>query len=245
MKIVYFIVLFLEMSCFLMKQFFYYIFQLLSCIGEKLNYYRRVVYCKRHKLLKQKKERQNKKNKDGKVILQHITMQINTGSIVGKTRTEFLKESDLPGFNKPEIIHSIPLEKEITAGHEEDEDIDPDDVEATLDNNEALRVMLEEENDDPGLYDEEPPADDLSMAMGVSLDELSDTFNVLKKNDCTQQEEKEAKLILEKIEGTAFLLFYLMQNESMERAKLFMQDIESENQTDNGIQAQFDISKYI
>lgn len=245
MKVLYFIFLFLEMVCFLMKQLFCYLFRLFSSIWEKLNKLRRVIFCKYCEQLKQKEVRQRKNDRHEKVILQHITMQINTESIVGKTKTEFLKESDLPRFRKAEIIQSVPLEKETVNDFEEEEDLDSSNVEVTLENDDELRRMLEEENEDPDLYDNLPPTDDLSMATGVNLDELEKTFNTLKKEDYTKEEKEKVKLVFEKIEGTDFLLFFLMQNESMEKAKLFMQEIEANNQPDSLVDSEFNINKYI
>ncbi|MDR2947623.1 MAG: hypothetical protein LBV71_00300 [Prevotella sp.] len=108
--------------------------------------------------------------------------------------------------------------------------------------------MPEEENDDPGLYDNAPPAgDDLSMYMatGASPDELGETFDTLRKEEYTIEEKVKAKNVFRKIEGTDFLKFYLMQNESMERAKLFMQEIEAAGQQYNPGNTAFDISRYI
>lgn len=247
MAIVYYITVLAEMLCFIIKQLFYFLFLLFSCAWEKLCILRRLVRYKRYRRLKQPESRRNTDGKKERVVIPHIIMQVNTAGIVGKSKTGFLKESDLPKFNKNEVIFSIPLEKEVADSYEEEPGIDPGDVETASGSSDLIK-MLEEENDDPGLYDDAPPAgDDLSMYMatGASLDELGETFDTLRKEEYTVEEKVKAKNVFRKIEGTDFLKFYLMQNESIERAKLFMQEIEAAGQQYNPGNTAFDISWYI
>lgn len=243
MGILYFALIVLERLCGIMKQAFGYICVFFSSCQQKSKRLRRVVNYRRYQQAKRTEEGQKQKKANQKVVVQHITMQINTNGIVGKTNTTFLKESDLPRFSKNVIIHSEPLETEIANDAEEEPDIDPSDVE-TDSSGEELRKILEEENEDPGLYDDLPPEDDFSIAAGVTVDELGETFNTLKKKDCPDEERIKAKQVLKRVEGTDFLKFYLLQNESMAKAKIFMQEIEAEEQRNRPVN-NFDLSKYI
>lgn len=242
MGILYFALIVLERLCGIMKQVFGYIYLFFSSCRQKSKRLRRVVNYRRYQQAKRTKEGQKQKKANQNVVVQHITMQINTNGIVGKTNTTFLKESDLPRFNKNEVVRSEPLETEITNNAEPEPDIDPLDVETN--SGDELKKMLVEENDDPTLYDNSPPIDEFSMASGVTVDELGETFKTLQKDSCPEEERLKAKQVLKRVEGTDFLKFFLLQNECMARAKIFMQEIDAEKQSNNPVNS-FDLSKYI
>lgn len=61
---------------------------------------------------------------------------------------------------------------------------------------------------------------------------------------CSDDEKEKTKQALRKIEGTDFLKFFLLQNECLARAKIFMQEIDIDQQ-DNNQENNFDVSKYI
>ncbi|MDR2947624.1 MAG: hypothetical protein LBV71_00305 [Prevotella sp.] len=113
MAIVYYITVLAEMLCFIIKQFFYFLFLMFSYAWEKLGILRRLIRYRQYRRLKQTENCRNMDGKKERVVISHIIMQVNTAGIVGKSKTGFLKESDLPKFNKNEVIFSIPLEKEV------------------------------------------------------------------------------------------------------------------------------------
>lgn len=184
MKILYYSILTLEMICFLIEQGIKYLLRIVSTIWQKLHVLRKK--CEDQIFQNQRRIEQVQKEKEAneKVIVQHITMQINTNGIVGKTNTQFLKESDLPQFSKNKPFQSEDLETEIINEAEEEPDIGPADVETGSTPSEDLRKILAEENENSDLYDDDaPPFDDLTMASGITVDELSATFNTLKKDE--------------------------------------------------------------
>ncbi len=245
MKIQYYIILVLEMICFLIKQGANYFLWIISWIWQKLHALRKADELQILQSLRKKQESKAKEANE-KVVVQHITMQINTNGIVGKTNTQFLKESDLPQFSKNKPFQSEDLETETRNEAEEEPDIDPTDVETST-SNEDLRQLLEDENENSDLYDADaPPMDDLTMASGITVEELSATFNTLKKDECSDDEKEKTKQILKRVEGTDFLKFFLLQNECLARAKIFMQEIDAEQEEDNSTQTNgFDVGKYI
>lgn len=242
MRILWFTLIALERLCFIFKLVFGYIYSFFSSCWKKSNYLRRIMSYKRYRQEKriEVEDRQRKQNQKG--VVQQITIRINTNGIVGKTNTTFLKESDLPRFSKNEVVRSEHLETELTDNAEQEPDIDPSDVETN--SGDELKKMLEEENDDPTLYDNSPPIDEFSMAAGVTVDELGETFKTLQKDSCPEEDKLKAKQVLKRVEGTDFLKFYLLQNECMAKAKIFMQEIDAEKQSNNPVNS-FDLSKYI
>ncbi|WP_165043807.1 hypothetical protein [Dysgonomonas sp. ZJ709] len=167
---------------------------------------------------------------------------VNNSSIVGQTKTEFIKEA--PKMREIEPFKSEPLDMIIEpADYEEEPDLNPDDYLNQID--ESLKQEIEEEEAEriaiQGNYMPE------EQSSGVSIEQLSETYNTLKKLNPTPQEENKAADVLYNIIGTTMYDFYMTQDECTYKAKQIMERKRSEGEPSVVSESlkKFDINKFI
>ena len=216
------------------KGLFFLVYLIFSYCWHYTNKLQRIIYIK---IYKWKKSPASTIINSKPVILNPVIE--DKTNIVGLTKTEFIKE--LPKLKTNEPFISEPLETDnFDDDYEEEEpDIDPNDVE--VGSMQSMREILEEEEPELFSNDRDMPSEDLSS--GVTMEELAQTYETLKKRNPSLSEENKAIEVLNEVEGTIIFQFYMTQDECTQKAKELMERKKDETESSPG--QTFDISKYI
>lgn len=219
------------------KGIFFIGFWLFSYSWHYVNKLKRLLYIKLYKWKKQSKSEVGSKQ-----LPKLDPVVANNSSIVGRTKTEFIKE--VPKMREIEPFKSEPLEMVIEpADYEEEPDLDPDDYLDQTD--ESIRQEIEEQEAEriaiQGNYIPE------EQSSGVSMEQLTETYNTLKKLNPTPREEDKAADVLYNIIGTTMYDFYMTQEDCTDKAKLIMERKRSESESSVVPEnlKKFDINKFI
>lgn len=194
----------------------------------------RILFIRIYYTQKEKEARAKILQQAGKIKAVKIIMN-KKASVVGASKTAFIEE--LPKLKLAEPFKSIPLEREVIIEFSEESDIDPNDVAVENPVNEIEQMLMEEE---PEIFSHEAdyPSD---LSSGVTIEQLTSTYNTLIDTDTEIEEENAAVNILEEIEGSEFFNFFMLHSQCSLKAKQLM----AERENINPEQPEFNMDKYI
>lgn len=177
-----------------------------------------------------------------------IPMPDNSDGITGKTRTTFIEPPCSEYSSEPlddtdnDYISALPeIPLDVTGFVEEDENVDPGDIEISTCSL-SVREILERE--EPELFQQEDiPCEDLSS--GLTFEQLNDTYNILSAGTTGREQSKSAEAVLKTIEGTEFFNFLAVHEKCREKVRLLMDDMEDDNTNVVSRDNAFDINRYL
>lgn len=158
-------------------------------------------------------------------------------TIVGESKTGFIKELPILRPRQETSIQPFKSEQLQIIVEEDEEYREPDTIDFEVEKSSAF------DKDDIEDFGENYDNDfeDSTNSTGVSFEELSQTIDVLKKDDQSDTEKEKAINVLTQIEGTELFNFITINNSVYNHAKMLMNPI---NNNLNSSET-FDIRKFI
>lgn len=237
MKPLFFHIIYLLITLFLFCfKLIAYLFELLC---RELMLYKRFFGMRLHKLNKKGKA----KKKTAGTIPRKVEMkQDKEENIMGKTHTQYIQKP--PATDSDGCFHHQPLE--VINEIEQESEIDPQDIETS--SSPAPPDVLSEEDPDLSPDGDAYPSE---LSSGVTIEELSETYQTLSRSDTNREQETKARDVLSKVDGTVLMDFFMLQKECSVIAKRLMEkDIVEKNNgnksiVDNKDNTLFSMSTYI